>query len=202
MRFLHFLLPKIILLGPWAYVIIFLAAVLESTAVVGLFFPGSTLVVFVGFLASQNIFNPVDVIILVTLGGITGDAISFYLGQRGTNLFRGESKLLKRSHLLAGEEFFKRHGDKSIVLARFIGPLRPIIPFVAGLFKMPDGKFFLFNVISGVAAAIFYVLVGYFFGAAWTKFSHLIGRVGLGAIVLIIVVLFIGHLNRQSFVKK
>ncbi len=184
MDFLLALLPKIQHLGLWGYWAVLLAAALESTAFVGLFFPGTTIIVFAGFLTAQKILDVGDMIWFVAIGGIIGDSISFYLGRRGTNLFKAENKLLKKSHLETAETFFNRHGAKSIFLARFIGPVRPLVPFVAGLSKMNTKKFFLFNILGGFAAATVYVLIGYFFGEAWGRVGPLLEQAKVALLIL------------------
>jgi membrane protein DedA with SNARE-associated domain len=68
--------------------------------------------------------------------------------------------------LQRGEAFFRRHGNKSVFLGRFMGPIRGIIPFIAGLLAMDKRAFLLWNVLSGVLWATAHVLAGYFLGNA------------------------------------
>ena len=70
------------------------------------------------------------------------------------------------SHLDIGKRFFAKYGNKSVFFGRFIGPVRPIIPFVAGLSKMDRLPFFFWNIISAFLWATAYLLAGYFFGGA------------------------------------
>lgn len=196
MSILDTLLPKIEHLGVLAYWVVFLVSTLESTVVVGLIIPGTTIIIFVGFLVAQEVLDLGDVIWYVALGGIIGDAISFYLGRRGTNLFKNENKYLKAAYLAKGEEFFGRWGSMSIVLARFIGPLRPMVPFAAGLSKMPAKKFLILNVLSGFAAAAVYVLIGYFFGEAWGRAHAWISHFKAGLLILV-AALLAGYLIRK-----
>ena len=201
MDFLITFLPKIENLGLFVYWLIFGICVLESTAVIGLVVPGTTILVFFGFLASQQAVDLGDVIWVAALGGIIGDAISFYLGKRGISLFRSERRFLNIGHLEKGKIFFNNHGDKSVFLARFIGPIRPIIPFVAGLCAMNRKKFFLLNIIGGFASAIVFSLLGYFFGQAWGKAEVWFGRIEAGAVIAIAVVLA-GYGIRKMLFKK
>lgn len=201
MDLLLVLLPKIEQLGLWAYWLLFGICILEATVVVGLFIPGTTAVVFFGFLASQKVVDLGDVIWVAALGGIIGDTISFYLGKHGVSWFRSERRFLNLDHLEKGKTFFKNHGDKSILLARFMSPIRSITPFVAGLCAMNRKKFLFLNVISSFASAIIFSLLGYFFGQAWGKAEAWLGRVEAGIIIVLAVVLA-GYGIKKLLLKK
>ncbi len=177
MHFIHFLSVTMQHAGPWIYGLLFFVALLESLAFVGLFVPGTTMIIVVGILASQGIFEIENLILPVMLGSIVGDGISFYLGRQGTGWFKITNRWFKPEYLAKGERFFIKHGAKSVVLARFIGPLRPVMPFVAGLAKMPARQFFLFNIGSAIVFAPVYLFFGYFFGQAWEQARHLTGTV-------------------------
>jgi undecaprenyl-diphosphatase len=156
-----------------------LISFLESFAFLGLIIPGTSLVVFAGVLTSRKIIRLGSLIVAVAVGGILGDAASFYLGKKGTKWFGSHNKFFKTEYLKKGEDFFLKHGNRSVIFARFFGPLRPIIPFVAGMFKMPSQKFFLYNVISAAVSAPLYVGLGFFLGSASGQVEKIIGRVGL-----------------------
>lgn len=151
----------------YGYWIIFTASLLESLAFIGIFIPGTVVVVVAGFAAAQGYLDATTAIWFAAIGAIIGDALSFYLGSKGTHLFRQENKILKASHLAQGERFLKKHGSKSVFLGRFLGPIRPIIPFVAGMFKMRPSEFYTWNIASAFGWSALYVLLGYFFGQAW-----------------------------------
>ncbi len=202
MRFINFFAPHIAALGPWVYAVIGLVALGESTAFLGLLIPGTTFTVFTGFLASQKLINVGDVIWIVSLGGIVGDWISYEWGRHGRSWFAIENKIFKLSHLERGQQFFAKYGNKSVILARFVGPLRPIVPFVAGMGRMPRSAFFFWNIVSGVLAAAAYTALGFFFGAAWGGVADAIGRIGAGAIILILAVLILGYIFDLTLLKK
>ncbi|MDD4333385.1 MAG: bifunctional DedA family/phosphatase PAP2 family protein [Patescibacteria group bacterium] len=171
MNLANSLLPTIEQIGVLAYWVIFFISLAESLAFVGLLIPGTIFMMGIGFLASNKIIDIGDAFVFAIAGAIAGDAISFYLGRRGTNLFKTENKIFKLTHLNMGEKFFFKHGNKSIFLGRFIGPLRPIIPFVAGMFKMKAGRFFFWNILSAIGWGIFYISIGYFFGESWKEIA-------------------------------
>ncbi|MFH1193362.1 MAG: LssY C-terminal domain-containing protein [bacterium] len=178
-EFLNSLLPVFERLGAGGYWIIFLVAFLESLTIIGSFVPGTIITLFFGFLASQNFFDIGDLIWFAAAGAILGDVASYYLGRKGTHLFKNENKLLKLSHLEKGEKFFHRHGAKSLLLGRFVAPLRAIIPFIAGLSKMRQRPFWFWAIFGGFFWAAIYLLAGYFFGGALGAAEAWSARIGI-----------------------
>lgn len=156
---------------------VFLVACGESLAVVGLIVPGALLMVGFGALIALDYLAFTPTVITAMLGAITGDGISYWLGIKyNRNLvtlwpFSRYPDLLNR-----GETFFQRHGGKSVLLGRFVGPLRPIIPAIAGMLKMPARQFFLVNVLSAVFWAPLYLLPGIIFGTSLELASEFAGR--------------------------
>ena len=149
------------MLGYW---VVLLVALLESLAFVGIVVPGAVFVVLAGSLAAKGYFDIGDLIWFASAGAILGDGISFRFGQRSHLLFREENRLFKPSHLERGREYFAHHGGVSVFLARFIGPIRGVVPFVAGLSGMPSTTFTLWNVTGGVVWSISHLLAGYLLG--------------------------------------
>ena len=152
------------MLGYW---VLFFISLTESLVFVGILVPGTTIIVITGFLSSKGIFDLGDVIWFVAIGAILGDTLSFYLGTREKKLFRPDRKFFHISRLEKAEQFFQKHGGKSVFFGRFIGPMRALIPFIAGMAKMNPRLFVLWNVTSAFAWAVTYLLLGYFFGQAW-----------------------------------
>ena len=173
-------------LGHWGYAVAFLFAFTESLALVGGFVPGSTAIVILGFMSANGYLNPLWLCLPVVIGAILGDSVRYWLGSKGTHLFRDENKILKASHLELGKTFFHKHGDKSIFLGRFVGVIRAMIPFTAGLAKMKQSKFLFWNIISGVAWGVSHIYLGYFFGGALKAIEIVSKRLAL----FILIVLF------------
>lgn len=159
------LLTKFAWLGNWLF---FILAFIESAPFIGVIIPGATLIFVGGFLASQGYLNTWDIIIFASAGAICGDFFSYSLGRWGGDWIKAK-KIINRSILKHGENFFKRYGDKSIFFGRFFGPIRAVIPFIAGLSRMRRKPFILWNVLSGIAWAILNVLLGHFSGTLVTS---------------------------------
>lgn len=196
------ILPHLESLGTLGYWAVFLIAFLEALAFIGSFVPGASIVVLAGFLSAHGYLDIGDLIWFAALGAILGDAASYYLGTKGTHFFHDENKFLKASHLERAQRYFTRHGSKSIFLGRFIGPIRPIVPFVAGLSRMDKRTFLFWNVVSGFAWAIFHLFLGYFFGGAFKAVEAWSTRAGffLFYVLLAIGVLWLVFKKSESII--
>ncbi len=195
------LLPKITHLHNAGYLIVFAVAFLESLVLVGGIVPGATLVVFAGALASKGQFHLAPLIALAAAGAILGDGVSYWLGLHGTGWFKDYNRYLKPEYLDKTHEFFQKHGASSIFFGRFVGVIRMLVPFVAGLSKMDARQFFLWNAVSGVAWGVFHVLLGFSLGKAWRRFEVWSGRVAI-LVVIAAAVGLAAWLIRQRLVRR
>ncbi|AJE04085.1 bifunctional DedA family/phosphatase PAP2 family protein [Geobacter pickeringii] len=200
MELIDSLIPKLEHFRMLGYWIVFLVSLLESLAFVGLVVPGAVFVIFAGSLAAKGYFDLGDLIWFATMGAILGDGISFRLGTGNPIPFREENRLFKPSYLERGKEFFARHGGASIVIGRFNGLIRAVVPFVAGLAGMRPGRFFLWNAAGAVAWATTHLVAGYLLGEAWrsvevwaTRFEAVLAAVLLFALG--------GYLTKRFFEK-
>lgn len=150
-----------------ASVAVFAAALLEALAVVGTFIPGSSVVFAGGVLVGLRVLDPWLTAALAIAGAILGDGVSYWLGNqyresiRATWLIRRHPALFDRGHA-----YFIANGGKSVFLGRFLGPLRAIVPVIAGMSGMPARRFYAMNVVSAVAWAVAHLLPGVMFGAS------------------------------------
>ena len=161
----------------------------ESVVAIGVLIPGALFTFFLGFLASSKYLDPYLIIPLAIGSAFLGEALSFYLGRKGSGLFSKQSGLFGQTNLARGEDFFNKHGAKSVIIGRFIGPLKILIPFVAGVSGMKRGKFLLLNLLSVASWVFFYFFLGFFFGTAWDTVKLWTTRVellGLAALTLFV----------------
>ena len=138
----------------------------ETGLLVGFFLPGDSLLFSAGFLASQGVFEMVLLNVCLIAAAIIGDAVNYYVGlQMGEHVFeKGRLRFVKHSHLMAAKEFYERHGNKAIVLARFVPLVRTFTPFVAGVARMGYRQFALYNIIGGVGWVLSMTTAGYYLG--------------------------------------
>ena len=142
----------------------------ETGLLVGFFLPGDSLLVTAGLLASQPEFglNVWALGALLTVAAIVGNTVGYVIGKAsGPRLFtRDDSLLFKKKHLYRAEEFYRKHGGKTLVLARFMPIVRTFVPVVAGLANMPFAAYTAYNVLGGVLWIWSMLLVGYVLGRA------------------------------------
>jgi len=163
-----------------AYLAIMLISVAESLALIGLLIPGTVVMVGIGALAGGGALTVQNTLIAAMIGAVIGDGVSYWLGHhyhqelKALWPFRSYPKMLTR-----GEEFFQRHGGKSVLLGRFVGPVRPIIPVIAGMLDMPMGRFLLVNVLSAIGWAFAYIIPGVVLGSSLTLIGAVSTRLSL-----------------------
>ena len=191
------LLSRIGDLGLWGYALLFAFAFGESIAVVGLLVPGATFVVLFGFFVAQGMFDFGDAFFFASVGAILGDVLSFILGRRGINPARRFPKLFSQSTVDRAEKFMNDYGIAGVLLGRFIGPLRPFVPFMAGALKMSWKSFMAMNIVSGVLWAGSYLAIGYFFGQFWSSIHRGLQWVGVGMVVIIGGYLFLRWMGQR-----
>jgi len=151
----------------WTYAILFLIIFAETGFVVTPFLPGDSLLFAMGALiAGGNTgLNIWLMLILLMIAAILGNSLNYQLGSFfGVKVFKEKNKILKLEYYNQSREFFEKHGGKAIIFSRFLPIFRTIAPFVAGIAKMPFGRFTLFNVIGGVAWIGSLLLAGYLLG--------------------------------------
>lgn len=168
-----------------AGVLVFVVAMAESLAVVGLVVPGAAVMIAAGALVALGAMGFWPTLLLAVTGAIAGDGISFWIGRRYRDRLRTSWPFHRHPRWLSrGEEFFHRHGGKSILFGRFVGPVRPIIPVVAGMLGMQPAAFYAVNVLSALAWAPAYLLPGMAFGAALALAGAVAARLAVLLVLL------------------
>lgn len=140
----------------------------ESGLLVGFFLPGDSLLFTAGFLASQGFLNMWVLAPLLFAAAVTGDSVGYAFGKRvGPKIFvKEESLFFHKDHLAKAQEFFNKHGGKTIILARFIPLVRTFAPILAGVGKMQYRTFLLYNVVGGFLWSVGLTFLGYYLGSA------------------------------------
>ncbi|MHA4894769.1 DedA family protein [Pedobacter sp. PWIIR3] len=151
----------------WTYAILFLIIFAETGFVVTPFLPGDSLLFAMGTLiAGENTgLNIWVMLILLIIAAVLGNSLNYKLGSLlGVTVFKEKNKILKLEYYNQSHMFFEKHGGKAIIFSRFLPIFRTIAPFVAGVAKMPFGRFTLFNIIGGVAWITSLLMAGYLLG--------------------------------------
>jgi membrane-associated protein len=151
----------------WTYLILFLIIFAETGLVVTPFLPGDSLLFAAGAIIAKPEagLNVGLMLILLIIAAILGDLVNYHVGKAiGPKAFSGKFKLLKLEYLTKTQQFYHKHGGKTIIYARFIPIIRTFAPFVAGIGTMTYGKFATFNIVGAVAWVTSFLMLGFFFG--------------------------------------
>jgi membrane-associated protein len=145
---------------------LFLIVFAESGLFFGFFLPGDSLLFTAGLFAAQGTLNLPLILVGCFLAAVAGDQVGYVFGQRvGPALFRRpDSRFFKQEYVERAQEFFEKHGQKTIVLARFIPIVRTFAPILAGVGRMRYRTFVTYNVIGGLLWAVGVTLLGYWLG--------------------------------------
>ncbi len=171
----------------WLVVLAFVFAFLESLALVGILVPGIVLLFLVGAVIGMDAALFLACWLAASGGALLGDGVSYWLGARFRHRIPGLWPLSRRPDLLtAGQLMFARHGGKAVFIGRFIGPIRPVIPLVAGMMTLRPATFMAFAVPACILWAPLYLLPGMVFGASLELAAEFAGRL---AVLLLITVM-------------
>lgn len=173
---------------------VFTASLLEALAVIGTVVPGSAIVFAAGMLIGLGQLDPWWAAAMAVSGAVMGDGISYWLGHHFQDSIRTVWPLNKFPVLLErGQLYFEKNGGKSVFLGRFLGPVRAIVPVVAGMTGMPATQFYAMNLLSALAWAAAHLLPGLLFGASLQLAGAVSSRL---VVVLLIIAVFFWTLSK------
>lgn len=188
----------------WTYLILFLIIFAETGLVVTPFLPGDSLLFATGAIIAnpESGLNIMLMTVILIIAAVIGDLVNYHVGDYiGPRAFSGRYKLLKKEYLQKTQDFYNKHGGKTIIYARFIPIIRTFAPFVAGVGTMSYKKFASYNVIGAVLWITSFLFLGYFFGGLpviKNNFTYVI----LGIIILSVMPPVIELLKEKRRKKK
>ncbi len=151
----------------WAALVVAVVAFLESLIIISFFVPGWLLLMGLGTLVGAGHLPFWPIVWAAYVGAVIGEAVGFWLGHshsqriQTSRFFAGHQPLIKRA-----ESLFVRYGVLSLLLGRFVGPIRAVLPFVAGLLQFPWRWYWPTNLFGGLLWAPAYLLPGVAVGAS------------------------------------
>ncbi len=169
--------------------IAFLIAFCDALAVVGIVVPALPLLFAVGALIGLGHVNGPYMIAAAAAGAFAGDALSYWIGHRwgpnmrGLWLFRRYPQFLDR-----GEQLFRRHGLKSVFIARFVGAVRPFVPAIAGMLRLPFPRYAVASAVACVLWAALFLAPGWIFGRSYDAVAAVADKLALVLVTLMAVV--------------
>lgn len=155
------------ILTSWVgYATLFGVVFAETGLLVGFVFPGDSLLFTIGVVVGAGNLNLAAVCAVLIVAAILGDQMGFLLGYRtGPGIFkRPDSLLFKQEYITKTQEFFDRHGGKTLIMAKFVPVVRTFAPFMAGVGRMPYRRFLAFNLFGGIGWVLSMTLLGFYLG--------------------------------------
>lgn len=190
--------------NPWGYILLFALTALEASAFIGLFVPGETALLLGGFLAYQGKLNLYLVIVVTVVGGVLGDSAGYeigrHLGERMKRTWFGRK--IGELRWERARQYVRDKGARAVLLGRFVGILRALVPAVAGDSRMPYSKFLLWNVVGAVIWGPSVVVAGYLAGRSWHVIETYLSRGGLALFVLIVLGFVAAHFLHKRRTEK
>ena len=160
----------------------------ETGLFVGFFLPGDSLLFTAGLLCSTGILelHPILLVVLIIIAAVAGNMAGYVFGKKmGPMLFTRKSGLLfRQEHLVSANEFYKKHGKKTIILSRFLPIVRTFAPIVAGIVKLDYYKFFIYSLVGAFFWVNALVLTGYFMGKYIPGIKDYLGYIVIFLIVI------------------
>jgi membrane protein DedA with SNARE-associated domain len=172
----------------WALLFVFLCCVGESILVLGVLIPTTLVLLAAGALVGLASLGFGVVVTAAVAGAIAGDSINFWVGRRwGARALDSHYAQRYQNPIARSRALFERHGAKALVLARFIGLVRPFVAAIAGAYHMPAWKFLLVELIASVIWASPLVVLGVVFGASLDLAAEVAARLAILLVVLLVV---------------
>jgi len=158
----------------------------ESGIMVGVFFPGDTLLISAGILAASGQFSIVTTVIVIAAAAIAGDNLGYQLGRSlGPRLFRKKDGIIfRKDYIDRAEKFYEKYGAPAMLVEHFLPVIRSFAPITAGASKMDRKQFLLFNTIGDIAWAAGFTLLGYFVGSKIPHIEKYIEPAIVGVVVI------------------
>lgn len=172
-----------------AGLVIFLIAFCDSVIVLGVIVPALPLLFPIGVLIGLGEISGPYAVACAALGALAGDGVSYWVGRRWGHGVRAVWPFAKYPQLLdRGETLFRRNAVKSIVVARYVGAIRPFVPAIAGMAQMPLRRYLPVSIAACVSWAALFLAPGWLFGASYDAVAAVADRLALvlGALLAVL----------------
>ncbi|TMQ03201.1 MAG: DedA family protein [Deltaproteobacteria bacterium] len=178
----------------------FLLITLESTLVP---IPSEIVMPFAGFMASQGEFSLPVILVINSVAAVVGSGLCYWIGVVGGKPFLvryGKYFLVRQHEIARTEAFFARHGNKTILIARFLPGIRHVISVPAGVARMPLRGFFVQTFLGATIWGGALIVLGYYVGANWETFARPLKHIDL--LIAAILVLALVALGIRFVVRR
>jgi membrane-associated protein len=199
-RLIHLLTQ--VLTGWLGYALLASVVFAETGLLVGLFLPGDSLLFTVGVVCGAGDLDIVKICALLTAVSIIGDQSGYFLGYRtGPTIFsRRDSKFFKQEYVRRTQDFYEKHGGKTLIYAKFVPIVRTFAPFMAGVGQMKYSRFLAFNIFGGLGWVLLATLSGYYLGGV-PIVRHNFEKVAIGIAVVSVLPMVIQYFQSRKKVS-
>lgn len=192
-EWINWILDWIRLHPAWAGWLIAIVAFLEGLAIFGLLIPGALILFSVGALIAVGAIDLTTAWIACSVGAALGDGLSYWFGLHYQDNIREKWPFNRYRDLVKnGESYFLKHGGKSVFIGRFVGPIRSIIPVIAGMMGMRPIKYIPINIFASILWSPFYILPGIAFGASLELAAAVAGKL-VGLLLMLVLVIWANY---------
>ena len=152
--------------GVWVYVLLAFAVFCETGLFMAPFMPEESLLFVTGALAAAGTIDIRIITIVLICANVFGETVNFFIGKfLGPQIFRSNNSFLfNKKHIERTAQFYKKHGGKSVLIAKFIPLIRTFVPFTAGMSNMKFSYFITYNMLGGIPWVLIFLFGGYYFG--------------------------------------
>ncbi|MBI4410473.1 MAG: DedA family protein [Gemmatimonadetes bacterium] len=188
---LEHILELLIAAGPW---IVFAVAATETAFFIGLAIPAEATVLLAAFLAERGMFPVEQVLAGAFFGGLTGDQTGYLLGRHGGRRMAARGGWFGRlwgRYEGSAADLFRRRSAVAVTLARFTAFVRTLMPWFAGMSRMPYPRFLFYDLLGVLGWAGGSVLLGYAAGESWDAVARALGAASAIVIALLVLVAFV-----------
>jgi membrane-associated protein len=198
-RIVEFIQP---LFRDWGYLIVFLAAFLERSLLVGLVIPGNVVVMLAGLYAGVGDLNIAWIVAIAFIGSLLGDNLGYLIGLKlGRPLIDKHGDFMRMgARVSLVETYFDKYGGATILIARFVTFLGALVCPVAGMSMMNFRRFLYYELLGSLLWAMAFGLLGYFCGLnrdLIIKVFNYVGNTLLIIVLAIAAVAYVVHVIRE-----
>jgi len=172
--------------------VVCLVAFCDAVVILGFAVPAAPILFAVGTLVGLGTIDGTYAVLSAALGAFLGDGVSYLFGRHYGDRMRRMWPFSRHPQWIEqGEVFFRRHGLKGIVIARYVGAVRPLVPAIAGMLKMRALRYALPSAFASITWALLFIAPGWVFGASIELFTAIAGRLAIVLAMLIVVLVLI-----------
>ena len=169
-----------------AGLLVFLIAFCDALIILGAIVPALPLMIAIGVLIGMDKLSGPYAVTCAALGAFCGDGLSYWVGRRWGDGLRGVWPFRRYPRLLErGETLFRRNANKSLLIARYVGAVRPFVPAIAGMARMPLTRYVRISGIACLSWAVVFLLPGWALGQAYDAVAAVADKLVLALLGLI-----------------